>query len=137
MKRILFLCTGNSCRSQMAQVIMNQAGKGRFEAFSAGSKPAGIVHPLAIKTLEQAHLSTDGLRSKSWEELEGQPFDYVITVCDRAKESCPIWPGHPMTAHWSFEDPAEATGSDEEKERVFRKVFQEIQARIRLFLDSK
>jgi arsenate reductase len=134
MKRILFLCTGNSCRSQMAQVIMNRLGKGRFEAFSAGSKPAGYVHPLAIKTLEDAHLPTEGLRSKSWEEFEGQAFDFVITVCDRAKESCPVWPGRPITAHWGFEDPADATGTDEQKERVFRRVFTEIQTRISLFL---
>lgn len=133
MKKILFLCTGNSCRSQMAEVVMNRLGKGRFQAFSAGSKPAGFVHPMAIKTLEDAKLSTDGLRSKSWEEHQGQPFDFVITVCDRAKESCPVWPGQPITAHWGFEDPAEATGTDEQKERVFRKVFTEIQTRIGLF----
>src|SRR6202142_1083043 len=133
MKRILFLCTGNSCRSQMAQVIMNRYGKGRFEAFSAGSKPAGFVHPLAIKTLEDVNLPTEGLRCKSWEEFEGQPFDFVITVCDRAKESCPVWPGQPITAHWGFEDPAYAVGADEQKERIFRKVFTEIQTRISLF----
>jgi arsenate reductase len=134
MKRILFLCTGNSCRSQMAQVIMNWLGKGRFEALSAGSKPSGYVHPLAIKTLEDSHLPTEGLRSKSWEEFEGQTFDFILTVCDWAKESCPVWPGQPITAHWGFEDPAEATGTDEQKERVFRKVFAEIQTRIRLFI---
>jgi arsenate reductase len=134
MKRILFLCTGNSCRSQMAQVIMNRSGKDRFEAFSAGSKPAGQVHPLALRTLEEFHFSTEGLRSKSWGEYEGQPFDFVITVCDRARESCPVWPGQPVTAHWGFEDPAEATGTDEQKERVFRKVLLEIQTRIALFL---
>jgi len=134
MKRILFLCTGNSCRSQMAQVIMIYQGKGRFEALSAGSKPAGYVHPLAIKTLEDAKLSTEGLRSKSWEEFDGQSFDFVITVCDRARESCPVWPGQPITAHWGFEDPAEATGTDEQKERVFRKVLTEIRTRISLFL---
>ena len=136
MKRILFLCTGNSCRSQMAQVIMNRFGQGRFEAFSAGSKPAGYVHPLAIKTLADAGLPTDGLRCKSWEEFQGQPFDFVITVCDRAKESCPVFPGQPVTAHWGFEDPAGATGTDEEKSRVFRRVFTEIQTRIRLFLEK-
>ena len=134
MKRILFLCTGNSCRSQMAQVIMNRLGKGRLDAFSAGSTPAGCVHPLAIKTLEDAKLSTEGLRSKSWEEYQGKSFDFVITVCDRARESCPVWPGQPITAHWGFEDPAAATGTDEQKERIFRKVFTEIQTRISLFL---
>lgn len=134
MKRILFLCTGNSCRSQIAQVVMNRLGKGRYEAFSAGSKPAGYVHPLALQVLKDSHLPTEGLRSKSWEEYEGKPFDFVITVCDRAKESCPVWPGQPITAHWGFEDPAEAKGTDEQKQFVFRKVFAEIQTRIGLFL---
>ena len=115
MKRILFLCTGNSCRSQMVEVTMNRLGKGRFEAFSAGSKPAGYVHPLAIKTLEDAKLPTEGLRSKFWEEYQGQFFDFVITVCDRAKESCPVWPGQPVMAHWGFEDPAEAVGTEKQK----------------------
>ncbi len=138
----------------MAQVVMNHFGKGRMEAFSAGSKPAGYIHPLAIKALQEARFPTDGLRSKSWEEYAGQPFDFVITVCDRAKESCPVWlrdpasieagcigsekqrqaPGRLVTAHWGLEDPAEAQGTDEEKERVFRKVFGEIQLRIQFFL---
>lgn len=134
MKRVLFLCTGNSCRSQMAEVVLGHLGRGRFETFSAGSKPAGYVHPLAIKTLQSAGMKTDGLRSKSWEEFKGQPFDFVITVCDRAKESCPIWPGQPVNAHWGFEDPAEATGAEPEKLQVFRKVFTEIQTRIGFFL---
>jgi arsenate reductase len=134
MKRILFLCTGNSCRSQLAEALMNRFGKGRFQAFSAGSKPAGYVHPLAIKTLDDANLPTEGLRSKSWEEYQGQPMDFVITVCDRAKETCPVWPGQPITAHWGFEDPAEATGTEEQKMRVFRRVFTELQTRIGLFL---
>ncbi len=134
MKKVLFLCTGNSCRSQMAEVIMNRLGKGRFEALSAGSKPAGYVHPLAIQTMQDAKMVTDGLRSKSWEEYQGQPFDFVITVCDRAKESCPVWPGQPITAHWGFEDPADVTGTDEQKKRIFRKIFSEIQTRIALFL---
>lgn len=134
MKRILFLCTGNSCRSQMAQALMNRMGEGCFEAFSAGAKPAGYVHPLALRTLKDADLSTEGLRSKSWEEFQGQPFDFVITVCNRARETCPIWPGQPVSAHWGFEDPAEATGSEEQKRHVFRKVFTEIQKRIALFL---
>jgi arsenate reductase len=113
---------------------MNKLGRGRFEASSAGSKPAGYVHPLAIKTLQNGHFNVEGLHSKSWEELKDQPFDFVITVCDRAKESCPIWPGQPVTAHWGFEDPAGATGTEEQKQRVFWKVFTEIQARINLFL---
>jgi len=119
----------------MAQVLMNRLGRDRFEAFSAGSKPAGYIHPLAIKTLQGAKLPVEGLRSKSWEEFQGQSFDFVITVCDRAKESCPVWPGQPVTAHWGFEDPAEAAGTDEQKQRTFRRVFTEIQARINLFLE--
>ena len=134
MKRILFLCTGNSCRSQMSEVIMNRLGKKKFEALSAGAKPVGYVHPLAIRVMQDAHLPTVGLRSKSWEEYQGQPMDFVITVCDRAKETCPVWPGQPISAHWGFEDPADATGTDEEKLRVFRKIFTEIQARIQLFV---
>lgn len=133
MKKILFLCTGNSCRSQMAEVLARRLGQGRLEAFSAGSKPSGYVHPLALRTLREANLDTPGLRSKSWEEFQGHPFDFIITVCDRAKESCPVWPGQPITAHWGFEDPAEATGSDEEKMRVFRQIFHEIQATIERF----
>jgi len=121
----------------MAQVIMNQLGQGRFDAFSAGSKPAGYVHPLAIKTLKDAHFPTEGLRSKSWAEYEGQPFDFIITVCDRAKESCPVWPGQPVNAHWGFEDPAEALGTDDQKEQIFRKVMTEIQTRINLFLTNE
>jgi arsenate reductase len=134
MKRILFLCTGNSCRSQMAQVILNRLGKGRFEALSAGAKPAGYVHRLAYKVLEEAHLPIEGLRSKSWEEFQGQSMDFVITVCDRAKETCPVWPGQPISAHWGFEDPAATPGTEEQKLRIFRKVFTEINARISLFL---
>ncbi len=134
MKRILFLCTGNSCRSQMAEVILNRLAQGRFQAFSAGAKPAGYVHPLALQTLQEARLSMTGLRSKSWEEFKDQPMDFVITVCDRAKETCPVWPGQPISAHWGFEDPAEATGSEAQKLQVFRKIFTEIQTRIGLFL---
>ena len=134
MKRILFLCTGNSCRSQMAQVLMNELGNGRFAASSAGSKPAGAVHPLAIRTLQEAKLPTDGLRSKSWEEFRGQAFDVVVTVCDRAQESCPTFPGKVTKLHWGFEDPAEATGTEEQKRQVFRRVFDEIRERIQLFL---
>jgi len=133
MKRVLFLCTGNSCRSQMAEVLLKSISNSRFEVLSAGAKPAGYVHPLALEILKSADLPAQGLRSKSWEEFKGQPMNFVITVCDRAKESCPVWPGQPVTAHWSFEDPAEAQGNHEEKLRVFRKVFTEIQARVRLF----
>ena len=132
LKRVLFLCTGNSCRSQMAEVILNQIGQGRFDAVSAGSKPAGYVHPLALRLFKDLNLPADGLRSKSMEEFKDRTFDAVITVCDRAKESCPVWPGAEMI-HWSFPDPAEAAGSDEEKMVVFRRIFNEIQQRLRLF----
>ncbi len=134
MKKVLFLCTGNSCRSQMAEVIMNKLGLARYEAKSAGAKPSGYVHPLAIKILLELGYPAEGLRSKSWDEFRDRPFDLIITVCDRAKETCPIWPGHPEVLHWSFEDPAEAPGTDAQKLPVFRKIANEIQHRIRLFL---
>lgn len=133
MKRVLFLCTGNSCRSQMAEAILNRIGAGRFEAFSAGSRPAGFVHPLALRLLRETGHPVEGLRSKPLEEFRGQPFDAVITVCDRAKEACPVWPGAVML-HWSFEDPAAAAGTDEQKLAVFRKVFHEIGRRLRLYI---
>ncbi|MEK7858195.1 MAG: arsenate reductase ArsC [Elusimicrobiota bacterium] len=132
MKRVLFLCTGNSCRSQMAESILNELGGGRFEAFSAGSKPAGFVHPLALSLLRERGYPTDGLRSKSLEEFRQRKFDAVITVCDHAKEACPVWPGA-SALHWSFPDPAQAQGSDEQRSAVFREVFAEIERRLRLF----
>lgn len=137
MKKVLILCTGNSCRSQMAEVMMNQMGQGQYEAVSAGAKPSGYVHPLAIQTLKKLHYPVNGLRSKSWDEFKGRAFDAVITVCDRAKESCPIWPGNPEVLHWSFEDPAEAKGTDDQKSAVFQKIANEIQQRIRLYLSSE
>ena len=133
MKKVLFLCTGNSCRSQMAEAILNKLGQGRYEAVSAGSKPAGYVHPLAISLLKELGHPVEGTRSKSMDEFREQKFDFVITVCDRAKESCPVWPGAEMIA-WSFADPAEAVGSDAEKLVVFRRIFNEIQQRLRLFV---
>ena len=133
MKKVLFLCTGNSCRSQMAEAILNKLGQGRYEAVSAGSKPAGYVHPLAISLLKELGHPVEGMRSKSMDEFREQKFDFVITVCDRAKESCPVWPGAEMIA-WSFADPAEAVGSDAEKLVVFRRIFNEIQQRLRLFV---
>lgn len=132
MKRVLFLCTGNSCRSQMAEAVLNRIGAGRFEAFSAGSRPAGFVHPLALRVLQETGHPVAGLRSKSLEEFRGQRFGAVITVCDRAKEACPVWPGAEMI-HWSFEDPAEADGTEERKLAAFRKVFSEITRRLRLY----
>src|SRR5580700_7105403 len=105
MKRVLVLCTGNSCRSQLAEVFLNHIGKGEFEAVSAGAKPSGYVHPLALRTLKEANLPIEGLRSKSWEEFNGQPFDILLTVCDNAKEKCPIFPGKAERIHWSIPDP--------------------------------
>lgn len=135
---ILFLCTGNSARSIMAECLMNARGKGRFHAYSAGSQPAGAVNPFAIEMVRALNTPVADLRSKSWEEFsapDAPPMDFIITVCDKAAgETCPIWPGHPASAHWGFEDPAAVTGSDEKKREAFHKVFQQINARINLFL---
>jgi arsenate reductase len=135
---VLFLCTGNSARSIMAEAIFNQKGKPNFTAYSAGSHPSGRVHPSALKQLETARLPTAGLRSKSWDEFAkpGAPqMNFVFTVCDNAaKESCPLWPGQPMTAHWGIPDPAAATGSPEQIDRVFRDAFVALDRRISLFL---
>lgn len=134
---VLFLCTGNSARSIMAEALLNRLGAGRFQAFSAGSFPKGEVHPLALETLRQNQLSTEGMRSKSWSEFEGPdapPLHFVFTVCDRAaQEVCPLWPGQPMTAHWGVEDPAAVEGTDEKKRRAFERAFRELAARISLF----
>jgi len=135
---VLFLCTGNSARSIMAEAILNQKGRGRFTAYSAGSHPAGRIRPEALKELDAAHLSTAGLRSKSWDEFErpGAPqLDFVFTVCDNAaKEVCPVWPGQPMTAHWGIPDPAAVRGSEEERAQAFREAFLSLDRRISLFL---
>jgi len=134
---VLFLCTGNSARSILAEALLNRLGGGRFQAFSAGSFPKGDVHPLALETLRRNHLPADGFRSKSWNEFSGPgapPLHFVFTVCDRAaQEVCPIWPGQPMTAHWGVEDPAGVEGSDETKTRAFERAFRELAARISLF----
>jgi arsenate reductase len=134
---VLFLCTGNSARSVLAEVLLNSRGGGRFRAFSAGSQPVGRVNPFAIETLKQAGLSTDGLRSKSWNEFAqpGAPqLDFVFTVCDSAaNEVCPIWPGQPITAHWGLPDPAAVQGSDADKARAFRDTFIALDRRIGLF----
>jgi len=134
---VLFLCTGNSARSIMAEALLNFWGKGRFHAFSAGSFPKGEVHPLAIATLQRSRLPTDRLRSKSWNEFasaDAPPMHFVFTVCDNAAaEVCPVWPGQPMTAHWGIEDPAAVTGNDEERARAFTKAFRELDARIKIF----
>ncbi len=117
----------------MAEALLNQLGKDRYQAVSAGAKPTGTVHPLTIRTLKEAGLPTEGLRSKSRDEFKNLQIDIVITVCENAKESCPIWPG-PRNIHWSLEDPAEAQGSEEEKMKAFRRIFSEIQQRVHSFL---
>jgi arsenate reductase len=134
---VLFLCTGNSARSVLAEAYLNQKASDRFRAYSAGSHPKGEVHPLTLDTLAKAGLSRDGFRSKSWDEFaaEGAPrMDFVITVCDSAAgEVCPVWPGQPITAHWSFSDPAAATGPEEERRKVFLDVFRQIRTRLDIF----
>ena|SRR5215510_12855546 len=135
---VLFLCTGNSARSIMAEAILNQKGKPNFTAYSAGSYPAGKVRPEALHQLELAHLRTDGVRSKSWDEFSqaGSPqMNFVFTVCDNAaKEVCPVWPGQPMTAHWGVADPAAVQGTADEIARAFREAFVTLDRRISLFL---
>jgi arsenate reductase (thioredoxin) len=135
---VLFLCTGNSARSIMAEAILNKKGKSTFRAYSAGSHPTGQVRPQALRQLEVAHLPIEGLRSKDWSEFAkpGAPeLHFVFTVCDiAAKEMCPIWPGQPMTAHWGVPDPASVTGTPEQIERSFRDAFLMLDRRISLFL---
>ncbi len=135
---VLFLCTGNSARSIMAEAIMNHKGKPNFTAYSAGSHPSGTVRPEALRQLESARISTTGLRSKSWDEFSehGAPrLDFVFTVCDNAaKEACPFWPGQPMTAHWGVPDPAAVQGTQEQIDKAFRDAFFLLDRRIALFL---
>ncbi len=135
---ILFLCTGNSARSVMAEALMNRLSEGRFRAFSAGSHPAGVINPLTLELLKRQGFVTDALRSKNWDTFalpDAPAMDFVITVCDKAAgESCPVWPGQPMTAHWGFADPVTASGDDDQRQRVFMKVFAEIARRIGLML---
>ncbi len=134
---VLFLCTGNSARSILAEAALNAQGKGRFRAFSAGSFPKGAVHPMALALLEQIGLPTQGLRSKSWDEFARDPqMDFIFTVCDNAAgEVCPVWPGHPVTAHWGMPDPAAAQGSDAEKMQAFRDCLRMLSNRIRVFAE--
>lgn len=136
-RNVLFLCTGNSARSIIAESILNAIGKGRFQAYSAGSHPAGQVNPFAIELLQKNHLPTEGLRSKDWNEfaVPGAPeMDFVFTVCDKAAgEVCPVWPGQPMTAHWGVPDPAEVEGSDEAKRKAFFQAWNYLYNRISLF----
>ena len=135
---VLFLCTGNSARSIMAEAILNKKGLPNFAAYSAGSHPKGAVRPEALRQIEMAGLPTTGLRSKDWSEFAkpGAPqMDFVFTVCDNAaKEVCPVWPGHPMTAHWGVPDPAAVEGTPEEIQRAFHDAFVILERRIRLFL---
>jgi arsenate reductase len=135
---VLFLCTGNSARSILAEGILNFKGRPSFTAYSAGSHPTGTVRPEALRQLEQAHIPTTGLRSKSWEEFSkpGAPkLDFVFTVCDNAaNEVCPVWPGQPLTAHWDVPDPAAVRGNEAEVERAFRDAFFLLDRRISLFL---
>ena len=135
---VLFLCTGNSARSILAEGLLTNLGKGRFRAFSAGSHPAGQVNPFALELLEKNHFDTSAMRSKSWDEF-AQPdaphLDFVITVCDNAAgEVCPVWPGQPMTAHWGIPDPAAVAGTDEAKRRAFVDAMNQLQRRICMFV---
>jgi arsenate reductase len=135
---VLFLCTGNSARSIMAEAILNREGKGRFRAFSAGSHPKGEVNPYTLRLLERLNYDTRGARSKNWDEFarEGAPdMDFVFTVCDDAAgEVCPVWPGQPMTAHWGVPDPASVTGSDAEKAAAFADTYRMLSTRISVFV---
>ncbi|MBL8593325.1 MAG: arsenate reductase ArsC [Devosia sp.] len=136
---VLFLCTGNSARSVLGEAVLNHVGNGRFRGFSAGSLPKGQVHPMTLATLEQAGISTDGLRSKSWEEFAGPAapkMDFVFTVCDNAAgETCPIWPGQPMTAHWGIEDPAAVAGPEFRQRQAFEDALRFMANRIAAFIN--
>ena len=139
-QNVLFLCTGNSARSILAEALLNDhaIGGGRFRGYSAGSRPRGTVHPLALDTLKENGLPTEGLRSKSWQEFaapDAPRMDFIFTVCDNAAaEACPMWPGHPVTDHWGLPDPAAVEGSDEEKRRAFHGTFTELRQRIQDFV---
>ena len=138
MKSVLFLCTGNSARSILAEAYLNHAGRGRFIAYSAGSHPAGRVNPFALELLRETGLPTAGARSKSWDEFarpDAPKIDFVVTVCDSAAaEVCPVWPGHPVKAHWGVPDPAAVEGTDEQKRRAFKDALTTLSRRIDLFL---
>jgi arsenate reductase len=136
---VLFLCTGNSARSIMAEALVTTMGRGHFKGFSAGSKPGGKVNPFAIEQIAHTGYPADQLRSKSWDEFaapDAPHMDFIITVCDNAAgEVCPYWPGHPVTAHWGFEDPAAVEGSDQDKRTAFNKIFKQIAARMNSFVN--
>lgn len=129
-RRVLFICTGNSARSQIAQALLNHRGAGRFAAESAGSTPAARVNPYAVQALQEAGITWSGHAPRSVEGLEREPWDLVITVCDRAKRSCPVFPGHPEVTHWSLPDPAEVAGDDAAKRAAFRETLAEIDRRV-------
>jgi len=132
--RVLFLCTGNSARSIFGEYLLRRIGQGRFETFSAGTEPTGQVNPFALLVLRELyHISANDARSKSWEEFKDVRFDFVITVCDNARESCPVWPGQPIIAHWGLSDPALAVGTDPEIFQEFRRAANHLQRRIELF----
>lgn len=132
--KFLFLCTGNSARSIIGEYLLRRLGETRFEVFSAGSFPTGKVNPLAVQVLKDVYnIDASEARSKSWEEFKDVEFDYVVTVCDHARETCPIWPGQPVVAHWSSPDPAAVEGSDAEKYRAFKDVASQIYRRLELF----
>ena len=136
---VLFLCTGNSARSILAEAYLNSAGGGRFRAYSAGSHPNGQVNPFAIELLQKNRISVEDLRSKSWDEFakpDAPRLHYVFTVCDNAAgETCPLWPGQPITAHWGVPDPASVQGSDDDKRQAFLAAFTQLSTRIRLFFN--
>lgn len=135
---VLFLCTGNSARSIMAECALGRWGVGRFKAYSAGSHPTGVVHPLTIETLRRLNYDTSALRSKSWDEFTrpgAPPLDFVFTVCDRAaSEVCPVWPGQPLTAHWGVEDPVAFEGTEAQRLAFFRRVYGYLENRIKIFV---
>jgi len=138
---VLFLCTGNSARSIIAEALLNFWGRGRFQAHSAGSHPKGSVHPLTLEVLRRNRIPAEGARSKSWDEFatpDAPPLDFVFTVCDSAaQEVCPVWPGQPMTAHWGVRDPAAIEGTEDEKFRAFNTAFRELDARLKIFTNLR
>jgi len=129
-KRVLILCTGNSCRSQMAESLWNALGSDEWHASSAGSNPAGYVHPLAVRAMHELGIDMSQAESKHLDRFANEPFDLVVTVCDNAREACPVFSGAPQTLHWPFRDPADAVGTDDEKMNLFREVRDEIQGKI-------
>ena len=137
MRRVLILCTGNSCRSQMAEALWESLGQGEWQSESAGSKPSGYVHPLAIGAMQELDIDISENQSKLLDQFRDQEFDLVVTVCDNAKDSCPVFPGAKQTLHWPFDDPADATGTEEERMVFFRRVRDEINNQIQTYLSGE